>query len=162
MISVLFVCLGNICRSPLAEGVFSDLVKKKGLSNEISCDSAGTQGYHIGNLPDYRSRRVAVDKGISLIHKARKLVSDDYAQFDYIVAMDESNYAHIQSLSYRSTGFDMPEDRLFLFREFDSLSQEKDVPDPYYEDMAAFEEVYEIAVRCSENLLDFLKGKHGF
>ena len=162
MIRVLFICLGNICRSPLAEGVFNDLVKKKGLTNKISCDSAGTQGYHIGNLADHRSRRVAADHGITLTHKARKMASDDFAEFDYMVAMDESNFEHIQTLSYRSTGFDMPTDRLFLYREFDTISQDPNVPDPYYEDMAAFEEVYKIVSRCGEKFLDFLIEKHGF
>ncbi len=159
-LQILFVCLGNICRSPLAEGVFRELVKKRGLSDKIACDSAGTAGYHIGNLPDHRSRRIAHDYGISLTHKARKLVSDDYGQFDYIVAMDTANFDHIQSLSYRITGFDMPEDRLILFRQFDSIDPNTDVPDPYYEDMAAFDEVYQIAVRCSESLLDFLTETH--
>lgn len=161
MIHVLFICLGNICRSPLAEGVFKDLVQKKGLSDKISCDSAGTHGYHIGNLADHRSRRVAADYGITLNHRARKLLSDDFGIFDYMIAMDESNFEHIQTLSYRSTGFDMPTDRLFLYREFDSLSEDPNVPDPYYEDMAAFEEVYQIVYRCGENFLAYLVEKHG-
>ncbi len=161
MIHVLFICLGNICRSPLAEGVFKDLVNKKGLSDKISCDSAGTHGYHIGNLADHRSRRVAADYGITLTHRSRKLLSDDFGVFDYMIAMDESNFEHIQTRSYRSTGFDMPTDRLFLFREFDSLSEDPNVPDPYYEDMAAFEEVYQIVYRCGENFLAYLVEKHG-
>lgn len=160
MINVLFVCLGNICRSPLAEGIFCELVKQNGLTSEISCDSAGTHSYHIGNLPDHRSRRVASNSGLMLTHRARKLVSDDFGLFDYVVAMDESNFQNIQILSHRSTGFEMPEDRLFLMREFDTNTTEKNIPDPYYEDIAAFEEVYKLLTGCCENLLAFLVERH--
>ena len=130
-INVLFVCLGNICRSPLAEGVFRELVKQRGLSEQISCDSAGTHNYHIGALPDPRSRRVAADYGIQLTHRGRKLSSEDFAEFDYLIAMDESNFENIQTLFRRSTGLILPEDRLFLYRDFDSQADTSDVPDPY-------------------------------
>jgi protein-tyrosine phosphatase len=160
MISVLFVCLGNICRSPLAEGTFSHLVNQRGLSDKISCDSAGTHGYHIGALPDRRARRVAADYGIILNHQARKLSSDDFANFDYIVAMDESNLEHIQTQSYRSTGFYPEEGRMFLYREFDQDADSQNVPDPYYEDMVAFEQVYHIVTRCGERFLEYLIEEH--
>ncbi len=160
MINVLFVCLGNICRSPLAEGVFRDLIAQKGLSDKITCDSAGTHGYHIGALPDRRARRVAADYGTQLTHNARKLASDDFANFDYIVAMDESNLEHIQTHSYRSTGFYPEEGRVFLYRDFDQQADENAVPDPYYEDMAAFENVYQIVARCGEHFLEYLVKEH--
>ncbi|AEI50868.1 low molecular weight protein-tyrosine-phosphatase [Runella slithyformis] len=160
MINVLFVCLGNICRSPLAEGVFRELVAQQGLTDTISCDSAGTHGYHIGALPDRRARRVAADYGIQLTHCARKLSSDDFANFDYIVAMDESNLEHIQTQSYRSTGFYPEEGRIFRFRDFDDEADGTDVPDPYYEDMAAFENVYQIVSRCGERFLEYLVKEH--
>jgi len=160
MLNILFVCLGNICRSPLAEGTFRELVKQKALSGKISCDSAGTHGYHIGALPDRRSRRVAIDYGISLTHQARKLSSDDYANFNYIVAMDESNLAHIQTQYYRATGFQPEEGRVFLYRQFDENTEDSNVPDPYYEDMAAFEQVYQIVNHCGENFLEYLIKEH--
>lgn len=160
MINVLFVCLGNICRSPLAEGTFRALVEQKKLSEKISCDSAGTHGYHIGALPDRRSRRVANDYGITLTHQARKLSSDDFANFDYIVAMDESNLEFIQTQSYRSTGFYPEEGRVFLYRDFDQQADSQNVPDPYYEDMAAFEQVYQIVNRCGESFLEYLIKEH--
>jgi protein-tyrosine phosphatase len=160
MINVLFVCLGNICRSPLAEGTFCHLVTQRDLSDKISCDSAGTHGYHVGVLPDRRARRVAADYGITLTHNARKLSSDDFANFDYIIAMDESNLEHIQTQSYRSTGFYPEEGRVFLYRDFDTQADVQSVPDPYYEDMAAFENVYQIVTRCGESFLEYLIKEH--
>src|SRR5688572_8369678 len=98
MINVLFVCLGNICRSPLAEGIFKDIVKKKGLNNKISIDSAGTGNYHIGADPDHRSIKVARKYDIELDHKARQFVKRDFDDFDYIIAMDQNNYDNIKRL----------------------------------------------------------------
>ena len=166
MIKVLFVCLGNICRSPIAEGVFRDLVEKASLSDAIRCDSAGTASYHIGSLPDRRMRQIAQQKGLDLRHKSRKLAGDDFYVFDYIVAMDVANFEDIRNQSYRSSGFYFPEDRLFLYRQFDPQVQASDapedfnVPDPYYEDIAAFEEVYDIVERCGANLLEFIIDKN--
>jgi len=166
MIKVLFVCLGNICRSPIAEGVFQDLVEKAGLSEKIKSDSAGTASYHIGSLPDRRMRQTAQENGIKLSHKARKLAGDDFYAFDYIVAMDEANFQDIRNQSYRSSGFYFPEDKLFLFREFDpELENTRDatqlsVPDPYYEDIAVFDEVYRIVERCGSRFLEFLIEKN--
>jgi protein-tyrosine phosphatase len=160
-INILFVCLGNICRSPLAEATFQQLIEERGLTSQFACDSVATHNYHPGQLPDYRARRVAADHGIMLTHKARKLASEDFAHFDYIMAMDESIFEEIQVQSHRSTGFDLPEDRLFMFRTFDSdITTTLDVPDPYYEDITAFEDVFEMVKRCNENLLDYLIEKH--
>jgi protein-tyrosine phosphatase len=156
MTNILFVCLGNICRSPLAEAVFRQLVEARGLSEHISCDSAATHNYHPNQPADHRSRRVAADHGIKITHKARKITSDDFGVFDYIIAMDESILEDIQIQSHRSTGFELPEDRLFLYRIYDSEATETDlnVPDPYYEDIAAFENVYEMVLRCGNAFLD--------
>ncbi len=159
-LKILFVCLGNICRSPLAEGVFRELVAQRGISDQIICDSAGTHSYHVGALPDPRSRRVAADYGITLTHRGRKLSSEDFAEFDYLIAMDESNFENIEALFRRSTGLQMPEDRLFLYRDFDPQADTSEVPDPYYEDIAAFEEVYQIVERCGQNFLQYLAEKH--
>ena len=160
MLNVLFVCLGNICRSPLSEGVFRELVKQRGLNEQIACDSAGTHNYHIGALPDPRSRRVAADYGIALTHRGRKLSSEDFGQFEYIVAMDESNLENIQTLFRRSTGLILPDDRLFLYRAFDPQTNNNEVPDPYYEDITAFEEVYQIVERCGQHFLEYLIERH--
>lgn len=163
MINVLFVCLGNICRSPIAEGVFLRLVENAGLSGEIKCDSAGTSSYHIGSLPDRRMRQIAQQHGVSLTHKGRKLCGDDFYNFDYILAMDEANFEDIRNQSYRSSGFFFPEDRLFLYREFDpDRADSLEVPDPYYDDIAAFDEVYRIVERCGTHFLEFLIEKNHF
>lgn len=164
MLKVLFVCTGNICRSPLAEGVFQNMVNKKGLAKQIQCDSAATHAYHIGALADRRARQTAQRHGIALTHRARKLSGDDFAEFDYLVAMDEGHFGIMQNLSYRSTGFDC-NDNLVLYRYFEPQTdnaepESKSVPDPYYDDMAAFENVFEIVARCGKQFLDFLVEKH--
>ncbi|MFN3316607.1 MAG: low molecular weight protein-tyrosine-phosphatase, partial [Raineya sp.] len=95
---ILFVCLGNICRSPLAEGIFRKLVEEAGLREQIEVDSAGTSAYHIGELPDYRTRQVAEKNGIMLTHKARQFKKSDFDEFDYILAADKNNLAHLKAL----------------------------------------------------------------
>lgn len=156
MISVLFVCYGNICRSPVAEGVFRTLVAEAGLSEQIQCDSAGTASYHIGQLPDRRTRENALEHGLTLTHRARRMIGEDLALFDYFVAMDEHNLEAIEKLNYRSTGLHT-DDTIFLLREFDpDTSDQPNVPDPYYEGPEVFEEVYQITTRCCRQLLTFL------
>jgi protein-tyrosine phosphatase len=157
MVRVLFVCYGNICRSPVAEGVFRTLVAEAGLSDQIECDSAGTASFHIGQLPDRRTRENALEHGITLTHRARRLLGEDLAQFTYFVAMDEMNLEAIEKLNYRSTGLHTA-DTIFLLREFDpQVSDEPNVPDPYYEGPEVFEEVYQIVLRCCQQLLLYLK-----
>ncbi len=157
MTAVLFVCLGNICRSPLAEELFRSMVAGAGLSEQIRCDSAGTASYHVGHLPDRRTRENALEHDLTLTHCARRLTGDDLAQFDYFVAMDEANFEAIEKLNYRSTGL-QTNDTIFLLREFDPLtSDQPNVPDPYYEGPEVFEEVYQICHRCCAQLLTYLK-----
>ncbi|MCK8490639.1 MULTISPECIES: low molecular weight protein-tyrosine-phosphatase [Spirosoma] len=156
MINVLFVCLGNICRSPVAEGVFRTLVEEKGLSDQIQCDSAGTSSYHLGQLPDRRTRENALEHNLTLTHRARRLTGEDLAQFTHFVAMDEQNLEAVEKLHYRSTG--LPNnDTIFLLREFDpDVSDDPNVPDPYYEGPDVFEDVYQITLRCCRQLLSYL------
>ncbi|RIV22581.1 low molecular weight phosphotyrosine protein phosphatase [Fibrisoma montanum] len=160
MVSVLFVCYGNICRSPIAEGIFRALVVEQGLSEEIQCDSAGTASYHIGELPDRRTRENALEHGLTLTHRARRITGEDLAQFDYFVAMDEANFEAIEKLSHRSVGLH-PDDTIFLLREFDpAVNDQPNVPDPYYEGPEVFEEVYQIVLRCCRQLLAYLAQQH--
>jgi protein-tyrosine phosphatase len=160
MISVLFVCYGNICRSPVAEEVFRQLVTEAGLAEEILCDSAGTSSYHIGQLADRRTRENALEHGLTLTHRARRMTGEDLAQFDYFVAMDEMNLEAIEKLNHRSTGLHS-DDTIFLLREFDpDVNDEPNVPDPYYEGPEVFEEVYQISLRCCRQLLIYLAAQH--
>ncbi|MVM29658.1 low molecular weight phosphotyrosine protein phosphatase [Spirosoma sp. HMF4905] len=162
MINVLFVCYGNICRSPVAEGVFRQLVAEAGLDKQIQTDSAGTASFHIGQLPDRRTRENALEHGLTLTHRARRLTGDDLAQFNYFVAMDETNLEAIEKLNYRSTGL-YSNDTIFLLREFDpDVSDQPNVPDPYYEGPEVFEDVYQIALRCCRQLLTYLIQQHNF
>lgn len=160
MIRVLFVCLGNICRSPIAEETFRQLVKEKGLADQILCDSAGTHNYHIGDLPDYRTRRNAESHGLKLTHRCRRLSVEDFSKFSYIMAMDESNLENIILLSRKFTGLEPNDDQVFLLREFDPVSGNLIVPDPYYEPDNFFENVYQIVHRSNKAFLDFLIEKN--
>jgi len=138
------------------------LVEEAELSTFISCDSAGTASYHIGQLPDHRTRANALEHGLTLTHRARRMTGDDLAQFDYFVAMDEQNLEAIEKLNYRSTGL-YTTDTIFLLREFDpDVSDEPNVPDPYYEGPEVFEEVYQIVLRCCRQLLTYLVQQHQF
>lgn len=152
MINVLFVCLGNICRSPLAEGVFNSLVDARGLGSKIQCDSAGTSGWHVGERPDERAIDVAHKHGIRLNHRGRRLNTDDFDAYDYIIAMDQHNYEDILSLQ----GNDDAGPFISLMRDFDDLGKGQQVPDPYYGGVDGFENVYKILVRSCANLLDHI------
>lgn len=150
MTKVLFVCLGNICRSPLAEAIFDHKCKLKGL-NQISSDSAGTGAYHIGNQPDPRTIQVARENDIYINHKARQFKHEDCAEFNYIFAMDESNYENIiATLGYRP-------DHLFLLREFETDSSQNgnlNVPDPYYGGDDGFKKIFDMMSISIDNFID--------
>ncbi|GAB4001702.1 low molecular weight protein-tyrosine-phosphatase [Spirosoma daeguense] len=144
----------------MAEGIFRQLVSEAGLDKHISCDSAGTSSYHIGQLPDHRTRENAIEHNLPLTHRARRFTGDDFAQFDYFVAMDERNLETIEKLNHRSTGLHT-NDTIFLLREFDpDVNDQPDVPDPYYEGPDVFEEVYQISLRCCRQLLSYLVEQH--
>jgi protein-tyrosine phosphatase len=154
---ILFVCLGNICRSPLAEGIFDHLVREAGLSKRFYIDSAGTAAYHVGDPPDERTCAVARARGINLRSRGRQIAKSDLQQFDYIIAMDSDNRAGIERLAARAT----PHAVIRMLREFDPEAEDdRDVPDPYYGGTRGFENVHDIVERSCRALLDYLRSKH--
>ncbi|MCB1160776.1 MAG: low molecular weight phosphotyrosine protein phosphatase [Leptospiraceae bacterium] len=150
---VLFVCLGNICRSPAAEGAFTDLVQKSKLESKFIIDSAGTGEWHIGELSHPNTRKTAKKRGIELIHRARLFTRDDFDKFDYILAMDSSNLSNILAMARNEED----KKKVFKFRRFDpEVEGEPDVPDPYYGGLQGFSNVQEICERTSKGLLDWI------
>lgn len=154
MIKILFVCLGNICRSPLAEAIFQKMIIKNGLEKHLSTDSAGTSTYHIGDDPDPRSVDVATKHGVPIAHKGRQVACSDKKDFQYIMAMDQSNYRNIISMLGEK-----PEG-LYIMRDFDDVDTGADVPDPYYGGRDGFENVYQMLERSCENLLNHIRKEH--
>ncbi|MEE9325816.1 MAG: low molecular weight protein-tyrosine-phosphatase [Cocleimonas sp.] len=148
-VSVLFVCMGNICRSPTAEGVFRHVVNEQNMSDQISIDSAGTHAYHIGEQPDSRSQSTARNHGVDLSNqRARKALSEDFDKFEYVIAMDRSNYENLKQIcSAEQTA------KLHLFMEFASDWDNPEVPDPYYGEGDGFERVFDMVQAASEGLL---------
>jgi protein-tyrosine phosphatase len=156
-ISVLFVCLGNICRSPLAEGVFRELLRERGLESRFRVDSAGTGSWHVGDAPDGRMRSLAVEKGLSIDQlRARQVELADLEQFDHVLAMDRNNLHDILFLD-RDEKYGH---KIRLFREFDPEPGDFQVPDPYYGGDDGFEEVYRIVHRTARTLLDRLEEEY--
>lgn len=154
-IRVLFVCLGNICRSPLAEGVFRHLAERSGVAEEIVVDSAGTGAWHVGEPPDERATAVAKARGVALKGRARRIEPVDLAEFDYVLAMDRDNLSHIEGMRRTHGG----EARVLLFRHFDPEADgDADVPDPYWGGARGFEEVYDMVHRTCAALLSHLDG----
>lgn len=147
--SVLFVCLGNICRSPLAEGVFLHRAEEAGLSASFRVDSAGTGAWHVGERPDPRSLQVAAEHGVALPGRARQVTPEDLRTFDVVVAMDRDNLAALRELQTSSGGTA----RLHLLREFDPAADGDEVPDPYYGGPLGFEEVYGMVDAACRGLL---------
>lgn len=150
--SVLFVCLGNICRSPTAEGILRHYVADRGLTDKIDIDSAGTGAWHQGEPPDQRMTAAAKRKGFILSGKARKVTSKDFQKFDFILAMDQSNLDSLESFQPESSRA-----KLHLFRAFDPVPDGLDTPDPYYGGQAGFDEVVQIVDRTCQALLDYLE-----
>ena len=157
MIRLCFVCLGNICRSPTAEGIMLHLVREAGLEAAIQIDSAGTGAYHAGELADARSRKVAAARGFDLPSRARQFKAADYERFDYVLAMDASNLANLQALT--SSDDDLA--KLSLLRKWDPETDgEPDVPDPYYGGPRGFDEVFDMCERACRALLTTLRQRH--
>lgn len=151
MVRVLFVCLGNICRSPLAQGVFEELVKREGLEGEVFTDSAGTGAWHLGDPPDERARESAKRRGLDISSQKARLVSpEDFGSFDYILTMDEENFRKVSSMASGEA-----EVRPFL--DYAKGSPETEVPDPYFGGERGFERVLDLVEEASEGLLEDIK-----
>ena len=152
-VRVLFVCLGNICRSPTAEGVFRHLVEEQGESDWIQIDSAGTHAYHVGSSPDQRAQQAALKRGIDLSAlRGRQAIVDDFDSFDYLLAMDEENYGNLIHIA--------PEDKehkIKMFLSYSANFNETDVPDPYYGGDQGFEHVLDLIEDASQGFLRHLR-----
>lgn len=148
---VLFVCLGNICRSPAAEGVFREIVNEHGASDRFIIDSAGTEGYHIGQLPDQRMRIHARRRGLELTHRCRQVEVEDFENFDLIIGMDASNLANLRRLAPSVEAAR----KIHSMAEYFSPGARFDhVPDPYYEGAEGFELVLDLLADGCQNLYD--------
>ncbi|MEM1111071.1 MAG: low molecular weight protein-tyrosine-phosphatase [Pseudomonadota bacterium] len=152
MTRVLFVCLGNICRSPTAQGVFEALLATHPLAGRLSVDSCGTGAWHVGKAPDPRAIEAAASRGYTLSHlRARQIDAQDFERFDYLLAMDQDNLDDLRKLS--PSGF---RGHLGLFLDYASGSTEREVPDPYYGGSAGFDHVLDLVEEASRGLLDDL------
>ncbi|MGC2166909.1 MAG: low molecular weight protein-tyrosine-phosphatase [Gallionella sp.] len=155
-VSVLFVCMGNICRSPTAEAVFRQYVESAGLSERIVIDSAGTHDYHIGDRPDSRTQNAAQQRGYDMSNlRGRQVIADDLKKFDYVLAMDKANLANLQHLlpplSVMKAG---------LFLQYARHHGEREVPDPYYGGADGFERVLDMVEDAAQGLLQEIRQRH--
>lgn len=149
MIRVLFVCLGNICRSPTAEGVFTHIAAQAGLASKLQIDSCGTGAWHVGSAPDARSIDAAKKRGVDIsVLRARQLHADDFIHFDYMIAMDRSNLADIKARCPSAS-----KARICLFLDYATRSEVDEVPDPYYGGEDGFEQVLDLVEQASHGLL---------
>lgn len=155
-VKILFVCMGNICRSPTAQGVFRKLVKEAGLEHRIESDSAGTHAYHLGEPPDLRAQETAMRRGIRLGDlRARRARPEDFHEFDYILAMDQDNYHALSAICPPGQ-----ERRLMLLLDFAPDLRTREVPDPYYGGANGFERVFDMVEAAAQGLLVELRRKH--
>ena len=151
---ILFVCLGNICRSPAAEGIFKKKIKERDLENLFVVDSAGTGGWHVGNLSDRRMREAALSRGIELTSRSRKIDDNDLYEFDHILVMDKDNLNAVKSLIKDNT---YPiNSKIKLILSYSKKSQLDEVPDPYYGGQNGFENVLDLLDDAIDELIDSL------
>jgi protein-tyrosine phosphatase len=154
MVRVLFVCMGNICRSPIAQGVFENVLQHEGLEDEVFVDSAGTGSWHIGEPPDERAQESAGLRGLDLSsQRARRIAPDDCQNFDYVLTMDEENYRAVAALC-RGSAVVRP------FLDFATDSPEREVPDPYYGGPDVFELVLDLVEGASKGLMEDIRERH--
>lgn len=154
-VNVLFVCLGNICRSPAAEGIMKKMVADNNLEDEIFVDSAGTSGWHEGELPDDRMRMHGQRRGYDFCSRSRKFIYKDFEKFDYIIVMDEDNYRNVKKLA--KTKEDIA--KIHLMTDFSNKYSHSHVPDPYYGGSSGFELVMDLLEDACQNLLNTIKSK---
>ncbi|MFZ0487739.1 MAG: low molecular weight protein-tyrosine-phosphatase [Arenicellales bacterium] len=154
-VRVLFVCLGNICRSPSAEGVFRSLLEREQLASVVHVDSAGTHAYHVGSPPDGRAQEAALRRGVDLSGlRGRRAGPEDIEAFDHILAMDRENFVNLVSIAGGH------EEKIHLFMEYSQRFDETEVPDPYYGGANGFERVLDMIEDASEGLLLELRRRH--
>ena len=153
MNKILFVCLGNICRSPAAEGAFVQLLKENGLFENFYVDSAGTSSFHAGERADSRMREVALKRGFDLPSWSRQVSLEDFDEFDLLIAMDRKNLSDLRSMC---DDLDKLK-KLRIFTDFKRESTHEEVPDPYYGGERGFEEVMDLVTECSKGLLEYLR-----
>ncbi|HYG89724.1 MAG TPA: low molecular weight protein-tyrosine-phosphatase [Azospirillum sp.] len=153
MVKVLFVCTGNICRSPTAEGVFRHMARQAGLDGRIATDSAGTHDYHVGEAPDHRSQRAAAKRGIDISDlRARRVTAEDFRRFDYVLAMDQG---HLALLRRMAPADGTAEVRLFM--DYAPQAPRREVPDPYYGEGSHFNEVLDLVEEGARGLLEHIR-----
>ena len=156
-VKVLFVCMGNICRSPTAQGMFETLVQQARLEGRIHIDSAGTHAYHVGEAPDQRAREAAARRGIDLARqRARRVDVADFEQFDYVVAMDRNNLEDLLLICP-----DHHRQKLSLLLDFARHLDQQDVPDPYYGGVQGFERVLDLVEEGARGLLEDIRRRLG-
>lgn len=155
-VRLLFVCLGNICRSPTAEVIVRERVAGLGLDQVVELDSAGTGSWHIGKAPDTRMQSAGAERGYSMDGlRARQVAPEDFHQFDYVLAMDEANLADLEMMRPEEARAEV---RLFL--EFHPHDRERDVPDPYYGGEQGFAHVLDLVEDGADGLIEHLRGRH--
>ncbi|MEP6733944.1 MAG: low molecular weight protein-tyrosine-phosphatase [Chryseolinea sp.] len=153
MIRVLFVCLGNICRSPMAEAIFRHKIEAQGLGKQFKIQSCGTSNYHTGDNADPRTIAVARRHGITIDHCVRQFTEKDFDDFDFIFGMDRAN---VKNMIRLATPPDQKK-KVHLMRDYDNIGKGGEVPDPYYGNEKSFQEVFDILVRCTDHYIDNLK-----
>lgn len=162
MISLLFVCLGNICRSPMAEAVCRHIIETRELGDHFHVDSAGTAGYHIGKSPDPRTLKVLEKHGLGTGHVGQKLSASMLDVFDHVIVMDTENFEFVHQLYHQQFHRPPAPEKVFLMRDHDPQTRGvQEVPDPYYENEKAFEEVYQILHRSCDQMITYLLEFHG-
>jgi protein-tyrosine phosphatase len=155
-VKVLFVCLGNICRSPLAEAIFKHKISERGLSHLIEADSCGTANYHVGHSPDPRTIANALKNGISIDHSGQQLCVRHIEEYDFIIAMDKSNHQNILKLDTNG----VHSKKISLMRSYDLECDDESVPDPYYGGERDFQRVFEIVDRSVDSFISFMEKEH--